>query len=49
MSRKMLIQKLGGSYQLMIKTPEDLKHIPELNIARWAASAAAIENLNCDG
>ena len=49
MSRKMLIQKLGGSYQLMIKTPEDLKHIPELNIARWAASAAAVENLNCDG
>ena len=46
--KKMLIQKLGGSYQFIIKTPEDLKHIPDLNIARWAASAAAAENLNCD-
>ncbi len=46
--KKMLIQKLGGSYQFIIKSPEELKHIPNLNVARWAASAAATENLNCD-
>lgn len=46
--KKMLIQKLGGSYQFIIKSPEELKHIPDLNVARWAASAAATENLNCD-
>ncbi len=46
--KKMLIQKLGGSYQFIIKSPEELKHIPDLNVARWAASAAASENLNCD-
>ncbi|MFA6478292.1 MAG: hypothetical protein WCV67_08245 [Victivallaceae bacterium] len=46
--KKMLIQKLGGSYQFIIKSPDELKHIPDLNVARWAASAAATENLNCD-
>jgi hypothetical protein len=46
--KKMLIQKLGGSYQFIIKSPEELKHIPDLSVARWAASAAATENLNCD-
>ncbi len=45
---KMLIQKFGGSYQFIIKSPEELKYIPDLNVARWAASAAAVENLNCD-
>lgn len=45
---KMRLQRLGGSFQLDIRTHADIRHIPKLHPARWAATAASVDNLNCD-
>jgi hypothetical protein len=45
---KMRLQRLGGSFQLDIRTASDIKHITKLHPARWAATSAAIDSLNCD-
>ena len=38
--KNMRFQRLGGSYQLLVDDPSDLKFIPELNDALWAMTSA---------
>lgn len=45
---KYLFSNYGGSYQLTIKTPEDLKKILNLDEALWAATSIPINILNAD-
>ena len=47
-SGKTVLQKLGGSYQLVIEKPEDLERISELDPARWMATSVPLEGLTCD-
>jgi len=46
--KKMVLQRLGGSYQMVIDGPEDLGRIAELDEARWFATSVPIETLSCD-
>lgn len=46
--KKMVLQRLGGSYQLVLDTPEDLAQIGKLDEARWFATSVPIETLSCD-
>ena len=46
--KKMVLQRLGGSYQMVIDGPEDLGQISELDEARWFATSVPIETLSCD-
>lgn len=43
-----LFSNYGGSYQLTIKTPEDLKKTIDLDDALWAATSIPIHILNAD-
>ena len=45
---KMAFQRIGRSYHLLIRTPEDLRAILALDEAHWVATAAPIETINCD-
>jgi len=47
-SGRTVLQKLGGSYQLIIEKPEDLERIAELDPARWMATSVPLEGLTCD-
>jgi len=42
------LQKLGGSYQLVVSGPDDLAHIQTLDEALWMATAIPAEGLTCD-
>ena len=44
----MIFRKIGGQYQLIIDTPEDLKAIPTLDEALWMCTGAPIESFICD-
>ena len=44
----MILQKLGGDYQLVINKPEDLEHIGKLEEPHWMATSAPIESFTCD-
>jgi hypothetical protein len=46
--KKMIFRKLGGRYQLMIDTPEDLQSILELDEALWMCTGAPLESFTCD-
>ncbi len=41
-------QRLGGSYQLLIRSSDDFASILSLDESQWAATSAPIESLNCD-
>jgi hypothetical protein len=45
---KYIFNNYGGSYQLSIKTPEDLKKVLDLDEALWAATSLPIDILNTD-
>jgi hypothetical protein len=45
---KYIFNNYGGSYQLKIETPEDLKKILDLDEALWAATSLPIDILNMD-
>jgi hypothetical protein len=44
----MKLQKLGGSYQLVVDSPADLEHIQKLDEALWMATSMPIDTLTCD-
>jgi len=46
--RKFIFRNYGGSYQLRIQTPEDLKKVLVLPDSLWAATSIPVEILNCD-
>ncbi len=41
-------EKFGRTYQLRIRTAEDLRQVPALDDALWIATSAPISSLNCD-
>ncbi len=45
---KMVLQRLGGGYQLRIEKPEDLEQLQNLDEARWVATSVPISSLSCD-
>ncbi len=45
---RMVLQKLGGSYQLVIEKPEDLEKVARLDEALWMATSVPAESLTCD-
>ena len=48
MKGNMRFRRLGGSYQLMIETAEDLQNVLELNVAHWAVTSIKINSMICD-
>jgi len=46
--RNYIFKNYGGSYQLSIETPEDLKKVIDLDEALWAATSIPVEILNTD-
>ncbi len=44
----MRFRNFGGIHQFMVTDEEDLARIDELDPARWAATSAPAEGLNCD-
>ena len=46
--KTMIFRKLGGRYQFMIDTPEDLKSILKLDEALWMCTGAPIDSFTCD-
>ena len=44
----MILQKLGGDYQLLIRNPEDLEAIDKLDEAHWMVTSAPCESFSCD-
>ncbi|MDD4180622.1 MAG: hypothetical protein PHE87_03255 [Victivallaceae bacterium] len=48
MKKHLTLQKLCGSYQYLIKSPEDLREIMNHDNALWAALSAPIHTLNGD-
>jgi len=47
-SPKMVLQRLGGGYQLRIEKPEDLERLQDLDEALWVATSIPISSLSCD-
>ncbi len=43
-----VVQNYGGTYQLRIQTADDLKTILDLDEARWVATSAPVDGLECD-
>jgi hypothetical protein len=48
MDHKMIFQKIGGSYQYVIDSPECLKYLLELKNAHWAALNVPRDSLNAN-
>lgn len=42
------LQKLGGSYMLVVEKPEDLEHLENFDEALWVATGVPIDTLTCD-
>ncbi len=47
-SKGPVVRNYGGTYQLRIETAEDLKAVLGLDDARWVATSAPINGINCD-
>ena len=47
-STRPVFRKLGGGFQLLLESPEDLANIMDLDEARWIACSAPVDGLNCD-
>ncbi len=48
MTSPLRLQRLGAHYQLILREPQDLARITELDPARWMANSAPVEGLSCD-
>ena len=48
LKEKMMFQKLGGKYQILLDTSKDLQFIPELDEAHWIATSAPLDSFTCD-
>ncbi len=44
----MHFDRYGRTYQLRLKTADDLAQVPELDVSHWIALSAPVAGLNCD-